>query len=350
MLQAAGAAIGLKALDALDGLAIAQKPPAFPRGSIIRTILADVNPDAIGATLFHEHLSLQDHNAYVPPRPAPAQLHYTENVDLVTGEIKAARADGLTCIVDAGHVDMGRNLESLRQIARGSGVHVVASGGYYLDRAYPPAIATSSEEEIAEDLVQQAARDRFGAFGEIGTSDSLTVNERRVFRAVGKAQVRTGLPVFTHNAVYKAEAHNDAMKAAMLQLDILESAGVNPQRVAIGHLCCHDDPKAEIPIAIAKRGAFVGFDRVVSGVMILPDEKRLQMALALLEAGHADKLLLSSDFSFERELKKSGAAGYAETLVVFVPKLRAAGVSDAVIRQVTVDNPRRLLAFVPKRS
>jgi predicted metal-dependent phosphotriesterase family hydrolase len=67
-------------------------------------------------------------------------------------------------------------------------------------------------------------------------------------------------------------------------LIILESAGVNPQRVAIGHLCCHDDPKAEIPIAIAKRGAFVGFDRVVSGVMILPDEKRLQMALALLEA------------------------------------------------------------------
>jgi len=53
MLQAAGAAIGLKALDALDGLVIAQKPPAFPRGSIIRTILADVNPDAIGATLFH---------------------------------------------------------------------------------------------------------------------------------------------------------------------------------------------------------------------------------------------------------------------------------------------------------
>jgi phosphotriesterase-related protein len=74
------------------------------------------------------------------------------------------------------------------------------------------------------------------------------------------------------------------------------------------------------------------------------------MALALIEAGHADKLLPSSDFSFERELKKSGAAGYSETLVVFVPKLRAAGVSDAVIRQVTVDNPRRLLAFVPKRS
>ncbi len=167
--------------------------------------------------------------------------------------------------------------------------------------------------------------------------------------ALGKAHVRTGLPIFTHNFVYKADAHNDAMKAAMLQLDILESVGVKPPRVAIGHLCCHDDPKAEIPIAIAKRGAFVGFDRVVSGVQILPDEKRLQMALALLEAGHANQLLLSSDFSFERELKKSGGAGYAETLAVFVPKLGAAGVSDSVIRQITADNPRRLLAFVPVR-
>jgi hypothetical protein len=35
------------------------------------------------------------------------------------------------------------------------------------------------------------------------------------------------------------------------------------------------------------------------------------MALTLLEAGHANKLLLSSDFSFERELKKSGGAGFA---------------------------------------
>jgi predicted metal-dependent phosphotriesterase family hydrolase len=212
VLRLAGSALALKALDALDGLAFAQSPAAFPRGSIIRTLLADVNPNAVGATLFHEHLSLQDHNAYVPPRPSPAQLHYTEDVELVTGEIRAARADGLTCIVDAGHTDMGRSLESLRQIAKGSGVYVVASGGYYLDRAYPPSTAASSEDAIADDMVQQAARDRLGAFGEIGTSESLTVNERKVFRAVGEAQVRTGLPVFTHNALYKAEAEGQATR------------------------------------------------------------------------------------------------------------------------------------------
>ena len=40
--------------------------------------------------------------------------------------------------------------------------------------------------------------------------------------------------------------------------------------------------------------------------------------------------------------------GYASALTVFVPKLRQAGVSEAVIRQITVDNPRRFLAFVPR--
>jgi len=342
-LGTAGAALAVRSV-AMS----AQRGGAAGSGAIVRTILRDVDPSTLGATLFHEHVSLQDHTAYVPPRPAPAMPHYTEDVALVTSEMRAAAADGLTCIVDAGHTDMGRNLATLRAVAMGSGVHVVASGGYYLDRAYPPEIGQKTDAAIADDLVALAAAERHGALGEIGTSNDPTANEQKVLRAVGMAQARTGLGVFTHNAVYRPDAHADALKAAMMQLDLLEAGGATPGRVVIGHLCCHDDPKAEIPIAIARRGAFVGFDRVVSGVQILPDEKRLQMALAVLAAGHADKLLLSSDFSFERELKRSGGAGYAETLTVFVPKLRAAGATDAVIRQITVENPRRLLAFVPK--
>jgi predicted metal-dependent phosphotriesterase family hydrolase len=32
-----------------------------------------------------------------------------------------------------------------------------------------------------------------------------------------------------------------------------------------------------------------------------------------------------------------------------VPKLKAAGADDKVLHQIMVDNPRRFLAFVPKR-
>jgi hypothetical protein len=56
---------------------------------------------------------------------------------------------------------------------------------------------------------------------------------------------------------------------------------------------------------VAKRGAFVGFDRVtLEG--ILPDADRVVMVMSFVDAGYADQLLLSSDFSQEKALKKNG--------------------------------------------
>jgi predicted metal-dependent phosphotriesterase family hydrolase len=69
------------------------------------------------------------------------------------------------------------------------------------------------------------------------------------------------------------------------------------------------------------------------------------MILRFLEAGFEDRLLLSADYNFTA--RSAARPGYGVTLTVFLPKLRAAGVSDAVLHRVTVDNPRRFLAFVP---
>ena len=63
------------------------------------------------------------------------------------------------------------------------------------------------------------------------------------------------------------------------------------------------------------------------------------MVMALIEAGYADHLMFSADAS----------SGYAKTVTVFLPKLKAAGVSDDVLHKIMTDNPRRFLAFVPKR-
>src|SRR5262249_57866003 len=92
----------------------------------------------------------------------------------------------------------------------------------------------------------------------------LTADERKVFTAVAKAHARTGLPIFTHNA-YTGTRQVETpipMDTALKQLDVLEAGGANPRHVAIGHVCCLDDVKAEIPKQLAKRGVFVGFDRV----------------------------------------------------------------------------------------
>ena len=326
---------------------------AFERGAVIRTLTRDISPDSMnGAVLFHEHLSIRYPltKALAEQAGRPVPPSFTDDVDLMVAETRAAGQDGVGVIVDGGHPDMDRDLSALKRIAAESGVFIVASGGFYMQRNYPPEISTKTADQIADGLVADARANRFGALGEIGQqSGVLTDDEKKVFTAVGKVQARTGIPVFTHNAYTGVRVVDPPvpMDAALKQLDVLEAAGADVRHLAIGHVCCLDDPHVATAKALARRGVFVGFDRVTINV-IIPDEKRVAMILAFLDAGHADRLLLSSDFSNGRALKKNGGPGIAQTVTAFAPLLAKAGVSETAVRGILHDNPRRFLAFVPK--
>jgi phosphotriesterase-related protein len=346
-----------KAIELLGvgaGLGFASRLGIVAQGRpVIRTLPADVAPETIdGPILFHEHLSIRYPmtRALAEAQGRPVPVSFSDDVELMIAETRAAGADGVRCIVDGGHPDMDRDLDALKKIAVGSGVHIVASGGFYMQRNYPADVAAKSADQIADDLVRDAKAQRLGAFGEIGQQGGvLTEDERKVFTAVAKAQARSGLPVFTHNAYSGVRVATPPipMDAALKQLDVLEAGGADVKHLAIGHVCCLDDPKAEIAQQLAKRGVFVGFDRVGLSV-IIPDEKRVAMILAFLEAGHVDHLLLSSDFANGRALKKNGGPGIGLTVTQFAPMLSKAGVGDATLRKILVDNPRRFLAVVPK--
>jgi phosphotriesterase-related protein len=319
----------------------------FPKGAVIRTLLKDIPPDSLanGVTLFHEHFSIDLPPATPPPPNAPPPApNPTKDLNLMVEEARAAVKDGIACVVDGGHDDMGRDLEFLKKLTTQSGLPIVASGGYYMERVYPRDLATKSEDQIADELVKEAAANRFGAFGEIGENPNgpMSELEKKVFRAVGKAQVRSNLPLFTHNAY--GTGPNVPNDAGLRQLDVLEAVGVKPGRVVIGHSCCLDDPKADIIKQIAKRGAFVGFDRATGG--LVPDDKKVIMVMALLEAGYADHLLICSDFTGRRSAARPG---YANSITVFAPKLRQAGVKEETLHAILYDNPRKFLAFVPKK-
>ena len=332
--------------------AAGEQTATFPKGAIIRTVLKDYAPEELagGATLFHEHMQLaRDFNARfaaaaaaaraanglppLPPRggnraggpPPPDIMH---NVDLMSAEVVKAKDEGnIACIVDGGHPDMGRDINFIRQVSMKSGVPIVAGGGFYSQPFYPKEISTMSEDQIVKALIKQADTDTLGVYGEIGSWDEITAYERKVFRAVGRAHGATNLSIFTHTGI--------PGKSALEQLDILEDAGVKPERVVIGHLGNLVDPNVYVHKAICRRGAFVGFDRQGGN----NDAQQVPMVMALIEAGFASHLMFSADAS----------SGYAKTLTVFLPKLKAAGASDDVLHQIMVDNPRRFLAFLPKR-
>jgi phosphotriesterase-related protein len=318
----------------------------FPKGAIIRTLLKDYAPEELagGPTLFHEHMQLAPDfmskfaaaNAAVraanglPPGsaptlpPVPTMMH---DVEAMSAEVAKVKADRVACIVDGGHPDMGRDINFLRQVSMKSGVPIVAGGGFYSQPFYPKEISSMSEEQIVKALIKQADDDVLGAFGEIGSWDEITADERKVFRAIGRAHVATNIPIFTHTGI--------PGKSALEQLDLLEDGGVKPGRVVIGHLGNLVDPNVYVHKAICRRGAFVGFDRQGGN----NDAQQVPMVMALINAGFADHLMFSAD-AFN---------GYAKTLTVFLPKLKAAGADEQVLQRIMVDNPRRFLAFVPQR-
>lgn len=73
------------------------------------------------------------------------------------------------------------------------------------------------------------------------------------------------------------------------------------------------------------------------------DDTRLRLLLALVEAGHADRALLSCDVSRHGYLRSAGGQGYGHLFAAFLPRLRAAGADDDLIDLLTRRNPLRFL-------
>ena len=326
--------------DAIALLAAAALPlQSKPTKPIIRTILRDVAPTEIdGPILIHEHLSFGG-TSWGVERPS---MKWYEDVDLIASEVAACRASGVRCIVDMGTSDLGRKIGDLRTIATKSGMHIVASGGLHAKEDYPPGTLGKSADEIAEDFFRLATAERWGAIGEMGTGTGAPMDpgERKALLAAAKLQRRTGLPIVTH-------VSSGCARCALDQVDLFESAGVSLDRVVIGHLNDIKQEPTAAPMAIAKRGAYVAFDH--SGK---PDDPRadeyVKTILTLLDAGLAERVLLSSDFASAKYLRRNGGPGIDMTITNFVPRLRRAGVTDATLRTLLVDNPRRVLTFVPR--
>ncbi|MES2603873.1 MAG: hypothetical protein V4603_02990, partial [Pseudomonadota bacterium] len=329
LLELAGASAAVATLPAA---AFAQAP-TFANGAIIRTLLKDYTPAELGggATLFHEHLSLapdfmdkfraasaavQAANGVRPATPPPAAAGTTpprpplagptRDLAAMVADVNKAKAAGVACIVDAGHPDMGRDVEFARNVSLQSGMPIIACAGFYSQPYYPASIATMSEDDIVQAILEQIAANPTGALGEIGSWDEMTVDERKVFRAVGRVHAATNLPIITHTGI--------PGKAAIEQLNILEDEGVNPASVVIGHLGNLVDTNVYVHKQICRRGAFVGFDRQGGN----GDAQQIPLVMALLEAGFADNLLFSADAS----------SGYDKTMTAFARRLRdAAGMS-----------------------
>jgi predicted metal-dependent phosphotriesterase family hydrolase len=308
----------------------------------VQTVLGPIDPASLGVTLPHEHTQIA--LWHVPDRWDYWQL--TRDEPVILEELAAFRAAGGSCLVDLTVAGVGRDPDWLARIARASGLHIVMGCGWYRGAYYPTeaGIDRRSVDDLADELVREATDGvattaiRPGIIGEIGTDKPwVTALEERVHRAAARAAGRTGLAITTHGVL---------SPVGLDQLRIFEEEGLDPARVVIGHADSY--PVLEHHLAILERGASVEFDFLgmsFTAVERHSEPRVVELLRELLGRGHAERILLSQDVCNDAQLRRYGGNGYAYLATTFLPRLRAAGVSDAEIETMTVANPRRILTI-----
>ena len=308
----------------------------------VQTVLGPIPPESLGFTLPHEHTQIA--LWHIQSRWDYWQL--TRDRPVILAELALFRAAGGSGLADLTPAGMGRDPEWLRGLATASGLHIVMGGGWYRAAYYPveALIDRRSVDDLADELVRDATAGvgetgvRPGIFGEIGTDKPwVSPAEERVHRAVARASRQTGLAISTHAVL---------SDVGLAQLTLFEEEGADPSRVIIGHADSY--PVLDHYLEIIRRGANLEFDFLgmsFSAIEKHGESRVVERLLELLSRGHADRVFLSQDVCHDSQLKRYEGNGYVYLHDVFLPRLRAAGVSEVEIETMTVANPRRLLTI-----
>jgi phosphotriesterase-related protein len=308
--------------------------------SHVATVTGPIDSRDLGFTLMHEHLFVLNHSMR---QAFPGWFDRRALIKSAVLELQAAYASGVRTIVDCTPLNLGRDVGLMREIAERSQVRIIASGGLYwteepwLDRWAPDLLfdwlmqdLNSLEGSGIKPGMIKCGSDRFG----------VTPLNQKILQVTARLHRSTGLPITTHTTV--------ANRSALDQLDLFAAEGVNLSRLVIGH--CGDTDDMDMLEGILARGSFIGMDRF-RPVHAFPTEKRVQVVAELCRRGYADRMILSHDTDVASDFgkRKRPSPGVLTSVYCYVPDvvlpaLRAAGVTDEKIHQMTVVNPRRILA------
>jgi phosphotriesterase-related protein len=170
----------------------------------------------------------------------------------------------------------------------------------------------------------------------------MTDLDKRIYRAAARASLTTGVPILTHLAI-------DAENA----LAIFNDEGLPLDRVLFGHVDDGVNADKTRDVWIAEQGGRIGFD-TFGYETELPDppfwarprKERLDHFLRFIGEGRLKQVLASADANCSA-LGWPGVKGHTINYIFedLIPDLRAAGLDEAAIKTIFVDNPADFLTI-----
>jgi phosphotriesterase-related protein len=314
----------------------------------VNTVLGPIAADRLGVVSVHEALL-----SVVPG----AQYAYDITIDraeifaILVEKLIDFRSQGGGTIVDSTGMFHGRDVRLYEALSLSTGVHIVAStgmgpeeslGGYFLTPQTNPPTPWPAEKfaelfgkELTEGMVVPTVERRAtaGLVATVTTAEGTTPTDESLLRGAARAGLASGSAVSIR---YGSDAVRD--------LDIVLDEKLPAYRIVVGGLDRRAAVQADAPLQVARRGAFVAIDSVgLHDESHLSESERVALVIALIDAGHGDRILLSSNAVGVSKGEPGRDLPYSYVLSTFVPELRQAGVSEAQIQRILVDNPRELL-------
>jgi len=304
----------------------------------------------------HEHLiGGMNVQAGVTVRSRPGCAEYIRRQMLVM--LPDLRRHGVNGLMDATTIDIGRDEDYVayaRGVSQSTGVHVFLVTGFYVPRGWPDWVKRATSTELA-DFVTREMEEGIGKTGvrpcvvkaaiQHDVSDPFDSEwapaHEKVLAACALAVKRSGAALHIHSAGGSRRQ----------TVEFLRAAGVDPEQIYLAHVemgASEDEflwlASEGIRLVITCWGATHRINQ----------SEVARLVKVLVDAGHADKVLLSMDFLFA--LMNEGrnilihlddnadncSFSYLHTHAI--PLLRRQGLSQQQIETMMHANPLEMLA------
>lgn len=319
---------------------------------MVDTVRGPVDVAQLGTTLMHEHVFV-----LTPDLLANYGADYWDEelrvADAIT-KLRRLRELGVETIVDPTVVGLGRYVPRVARVNAEVDLNIVVATGLYTFAELPrqlqnrgPGTPFGGEEPLTGMFLRDVREGiggtdvKAGLLKGVVEEAGLTPDQQRVHRAIAAVHRETGVPITVHT--------NSEHRTGNLALDFYAAEGVDLTKVVVGH--AGDSNDLDYLRSLADRGATLGCDRFGLDKYNTTD-RRVATIAALCAEGYADRIALSHDASCyidfyageetQAALRASAPNWHYEHISRDVlPALRAAGVTDAQITTMMVENPRR---------
>src|SRR4030042_1485196 len=195
---------------------------------VVNTVAGPVDVSDLGFTLMHEHVAVRSPGV---AENFPSVWDREAEIEKAAAKLHDVAARGVKTIVDCTTPDLGRDVQFVAEVARRSGIQIIACTGMYYD--VPRYFHGRSVDVMADLFVREiregiAGTDIKAGIIKCATDETgMTVQVEKVVRACARAHRAAGVPITTHTYA--------AGEVGTRQQDILAEEGVDLSRVIIGH-------------------------------------------------------------------------------------------------------------------